>query len=612
MRILDALSAIRTGTQKPCERRLLETVWAKEKRPGGSGWYRAARDEYPRPQFMRDSWISLDGFWEYAITKDGYKPSQMDGQILVPYSPECRLSTVERTLMPGEFLWYLREIPLDEIPQGKRLILHFGAVDQQCTVWWNGKKLGTHADGYLPFSFDVTRFIRPGKNTLCLRVRDDTQESALARGKQSLAPQGMFYPAQSGIWQTVWMEWVPENRILYLKITPLFDEQKVRIHLETTRPQRVEITISCGEKGAGDTQVVCLLPRDFSPKKESAAAVHDIALGTMRPWSPENPFLYDMDICSEDDQVRSYFAMRKFSAGKDEAGHMRLMLNNRPYFFHGVLDQGYWPESLYTPPSDDAMIYDIRAMKELGFNTLRKHLKIEPLRWYYHCDRLGMVVWQDMVNGGGRISALRLTYLPTIFPFVSRMIRDCDYGWFSRSQKAAREAWAASMEETIALLYNCPCIGLWTLFNEGWGQFDSLLMTRRAKQLDSTRLVDHASGWYDQGGGDVCSIHNYFRRLRVPRDRRPVVISEYGGSSYRVPEHVTRAQSYGYHTCKNEQDFTKKYLTHMQEIRALEKKGLSGAVYTQLSDVEEETNGLLTYDRKVCKVKRWDPEPGNA
>ena len=561
---------------------------------------------------MRDSWISLNGIWEYAITKDEFKPSRMDGSIQVPFSPECRLSGVERTLMPGEFLWYLREVPLNEIPEGKRLILHFGAVDQQCTVWWNGKKLGKHSDGYLPFSFDVTGHIRTGRNLLCVRVQDDTQESGLARGKQSLTPEGMFYPAQSGIWQTVWMEWVPENRILNLKITPLFDEQKVRIRLAVSSPQQVEITLTFGREPQGDVQIICLRPRDFTDEEGAVTAVHEIALGTVRPWSPEDPFLYNMDIRSQTDHVKSYFAMRKFSVGTDEAGHARLMLNNRPYFFHGVLDQGYWPESLYTPPCDDAMIYDIRAMKNLGFNTLRKHLKIEPLRWYYHCDRLGMVVWQDMVNGGGKISSLRLTYLPTIFPFISRMIRDRDYAWFSRSAKQARQAWAESMEETISLLYNSPCIGLWTLFNEGWGQFDSLQMVQRAQELDPARLVDHASGWYDQGGGDVCSIHNYFRRLKVPKDKRPVILSEYGGAAYVVPDHSILEQAYGYHSCKDETEFTRRYLTQMQEIRALEKKGLSGAVYTQLSDVEGELNGLLTYDRKVCKVKRWDTGAGGA
>ena len=319
-------------------------------------------------------------------------------------------------------------------------------------------------------------------------------------------------------------------------------------------------------------------------------------------WSPENPVLYAFRIEAGEDVVDSYFAMRSFGVGKDEAGRARLLLNGVPYFFHGVLDQGYWPESLMTAPSDQAMIFDITQMKELGFNMLRKHVKIEPARWYWHCDRIGMVVWQDMVNGGGPVHKILETYGPTVFPPLGTHLRDNHYGLLSRQDADARRRFEKDLRRMIRQLYNCPCIGMWIPFNEGWGQFDALRITEDVKKADPTRPVDHASGWFDQGGGDVRSVHNYFRPLTVEQDQRAFVISEYGGANCNVAGHSMSEEVYGYQTVK-EADFPDAFRSLMEKVHALVKDGLSGAVYTQVSDIEEETNGLLTYDRSVRKAK---------
>ncbi len=592
MRILDALSSIKTHKSEVPPSRKLRTIWSDPLDPN------RILTEYPRPQLERRNWICLNGIWEYAFTSHKSRPLTPDGQILVPFSPETRLSGVEKRLEPGKYLWYFRHIVLDELPERKRLILHFGAVDYSCGVWWNGAFLGSHQGGYLPFTFDVTDFVRSGRNTLCLRVQDDSDEGLQPRGKQTLSPSGMFYPAQSGIWQTVWMEWVPEGYVESLRITPLFDRETVRMEITLTRPQPIEIWIQ------GELHALCCRVRASEFSDGDHRVTKEIALPGLTPWSPERPFLYRVRIYTGEDAVSSYFAMRKFSVGTDEAGVPRLLLNNRPYFFNGVLDQGYWPESLYTPPSDAAMIFDIQQMKALGFNMLRKHLKIEPLRWYYHCDRLGMVVWQDLVNGGGKPVMPFVCYLPTALPAITRRVSDRHYRLFSRSDKRARRQWERECAETIEHLYNCPCIGLWTPFNEGWGQFDALRITEKIRRLDGTRPIDHASGWYDQGGGDVQSVHNYFRPLSVRVGRRPAVLSEYGGSSLLISGHTCSDQSYGYRACKTPEAFTKIFLAQQQKIRQLEAQGLCAAVYTQVSDIEDECNGLFTYDRKVCKLTR--------
>jgi len=591
MRLLDALAASRPGKPRQTTHFQLMTRWGREMDP------EHVLPEYPRPQLRRREWICLNGTWAYAITRSSSRPRHVDGDILVPFSPETRLSGVNRRPKPGEYLWYQRNVQLDEVPEGKRLILHFGAVDQTCTVWWNGHLAGRSENGYLPFSLEVTDFVKQGKNTLRVRARDDTEECRRSRGKQSTHPGGMYYTAQSGIWQTVWLEWVPDNYLKNLKITPCFDEGWVRLELTMVRPADLKIRI----RWKTDFMTHYVKAREFS--QGSSQFTLELAVPDFCPWTPQNPFLYTLWIQAGEDLVESYFAMRKFSVGMDEKRHPRLLLNNQPYFFNGVLDQGYWPESLYTPPSDDAMCSDIQNMKDLGFNTLRKHMKIEPMRWYYHCDRMGMIVWQDMVNGGGKNHPLFTCYLPNAFPPITERIRDDrHYILYGRASADDRAQWEKECKRTVETLYNCPCIALWTLFNEGWGQFDSLRLEKEIRTMDPTRLIDHASGWYDQGGGDIKSTHNYFRTLKVKNDRRPFVLSEYGGYSCTVPGHVYSDVPYGYRAYASTEELSVNLKKLRQTICDLQEKGLSGAIFTQLSDVEEETNGLYTWDREICKV----------
>ena len=586
------IGAMQLGKKKQVQVRELSTVWSEQADDGPQA---VPLPEYPRPQLRRNEWTCLNGWWEYGICPDGKagkaSRGEADGKILVPFSPETKRSGVGRTLQPGETLWYRKKFEDLHLPEGRRLLLHFGAVDERCAVYWNGHKVGSHRNGYLSFSFDVTQFVQPGANELKVFVRDDTDEGKECRGKQTLEPGGMFYHAQSGIWQTVWLETVPEIYLKDLRITPLLRDETVELKM-----------VFSGEPEEGNEV------RIFTDESEDAVTIPLsrevkalVPVPEPRLWSPEHPELYSLRIEAGEDVVESYFAMRSFDAGTDAEGTARLMLNGEPYFFNGVLDQGYWPESLMTPPADAALVYDIEQMKALGFNTLRKHVKIECARWYYHCDRIGMVVWQDMVNGGGPVQTLLETYLPTVFPAIGNHLRDDHYKLFAREDEKARRRFERDIARMIKQLYNYPCIGQWVPFNEGWGQFDALRITDRVRKEDPTRPVDHASGWFDQGGGDVRSVHNYFRPLTVKKERRAFVISEYGGINCQIGEHSMNEEVYGYHTAEAA-EFPRQFEDKMTEIRALEKDGLCGAVYTQVSDIEEETNGLMTYDRKVRKV----------
>ena len=635
MRMKDAIASLQLGKKKQTQVHQLSTIWSRFAEDGPDAVPLA---EYPRPQLQRSGWRCLNGWWDYAFRMPGESMGIADGKILVPFSPETVRSGVGRTLLPGELLWYRRSIDDFHLPKGKRAILHFGAVDERCSVWWNGTKVGAHRNGYLSFSFDVTDYVREGRNRLEVCVRDDTDRGTACRGKQTLKPGGMYYHGQSGIWQTVWLEFVPEIYLKGLKITPLLEEEAVELRLTFSddpeygrmgtanhtecRDSRVRITVfSQALYNSEDELDHALEPAgpvfEYEPEGKEAegkepARTFDfpckrrikVRIPVPEPilWSPENPVLYAFRIEAGEDVVDSYFAMRSFGVGKDEAGRARLLLNGVPYFFHGVLDQGYWPESLMTAPSDQAMIFDITQMKELGFNMLRKHVKIEPARWYWHCDRIGMVVWQDMVNGGGPVHKILETYGPTVFPPLGTHLRDNHYGLLSRQDADARRRFEKDLRRMIRQLYNCPCIGMWIPFNEGWGQFDALRITEDVKKADPTRPVDHASGWFDQGGGDVRSVHNYFRPLTVEQDQRAFVISEYGGANCNVAGHSMSEEVYGYQTVK-EADFPDAFRSLMEKVHALVKDGLSGAVYTQVSDIEEETNGLLTYDRSVRKAK---------
>lgn len=550
--------------------------------------------EYPRPQLRRNSYLNLNGIWEYAITKTAEKPAAMQGEIVVPFSPETPLSGVGHILQPDEYLWYRRSITLPEgFFRGGRLLLHFGAVDQCCTVWVNGQEAGSHTGGYLPFALDVTELIEGDAFTLELRVTDPTDTGSLSRGKQRLKNTGIWYTPQSGIWQTVWMECVPENYLRSLRITPKPEENAVHIRLEADDPAMAAVTI-CRDGGIiaeGQTD-------------ENGESTLTIPAEELRLWSPEDPFLYDVSIVLPGgDKVESYFGMRAFGIGKDEKGLPRLLLNGKPYFQNGLLDQGYWSDGYYTAPSDEALIHDIAEMKRLGFNMLRKHIKVEPLRWYYHCDRLGMLVWQDMMNGGESYSPLSIY----VFSNLGLRVKDDRYRYFSRSDEAGRTHYYEELGQMIDLLYNTVSLALWVPFNEGWGQFDALKAAEFIRKRDDTRPIDHASGWYDQGGGDIKSIHWYFRpyhHKQPPKEQRPICLTEYGGYNCAVPGHCWgEGAEFGYKKIADPAEFNRAFQKLMEEqIIPAKERGLAAAVYTQVSDVEGERNGLLTYDRKVCKA----------
>ncbi|MEF9944953.1 MAG: glycoside hydrolase family 2 TIM barrel-domain containing protein [Lachnospiraceae bacterium] len=544
--------------------------------------------EYPRPLMERSDYDNLNGLWEYAFSEEKKKPEKYDGEILVPFSPESVLSGVKRQLKPQEYLWYRKILKAADDREGKRLLLHFGAVDQACKVYVEGKEVYRHVGGYLPFSIDITKAVKTGENELVVRVQDYSDTSYHARGKQKLKRGGMFYTAQSGIWQTVWMETVPQDYIHELIWTPLYDKKAIALQVVSKDSLAVQVHIE-GEE----------IPVQGMSNEEFT-----IPLTQFHPWTPDSPYLYRVSVTMGKDRVKSYFAMRIFSVEPDQKGIPRICLNHKECFQKGVLDQGYWPDGLYTPPSDAAMIYDILQMKQMGFNMLRKHIKIEPQRWYYHCDRLGMIVWQDMVNGGSTYQHWYVTYLATAFSRLGVRVKDCYTKVLGRREKAGRLEFILEMEETVHLLYSHPSICTWVIFNEGWGQFQTKDMTALLKKLDATRLIDQASGWFDQGGGDVKSIHNYFFSLRIKaEEKRALVLSEFGGYSMRVRGHSASRNVYGYGVFHSKKRLGLAYHKMMEQVIGPKiPQGLCATVYTQLSDVEDEVNGMLTYDRAVRKI----------
>ena len=547
--------------------------------------------EYPRPQLRRDSYLNLNGLWNYTVQDGEEYTKNNTGTILVPFSPESLLSGCDFQLQSGETLWYERTFALPEGFRRDRVILHFGAVDQSCRVLVNDREVGGHEGGYLPFSLDITDALCDGENRLTVAVTDKTDQSPHAYGKQRYDRGGIWYTAQSGIWQTVWLESVAENYITSVELTPDFDARKLNWKIRAKDAANAHVVVRMGGE---------CIAEDWADENGCGASL--IRDEFFRPWSPEDPFLYDVEIdIRGGDRVESYFGMRKFSI-VEHAGHRVLALNNQPYFQHGLLDQGYWSDGLYTPPSDEAMIWDIRTMKDLGFNMLRKHIKIEPLRWYYHCDRLGMIVWQDMVCGGKYFVPMTQQYLP----FIGIHLKDDRHdSWMGRGDAAGRVQFESDLDETVQLLYNCVSLGLWVPFNEGWGQFDSLRITARLRELDNTRPIDHASGWNDQGGGDLKSRHIYFRPVKLKNDgKRVLALTEFGGYSLPVAEHYTTDKEFGYRSYQDNGSWMdaleKLYATEI--IPHVAAQGLSATVYTQVSDVEDEVNGLVTYDRKVIKA----------
>ena len=562
--------------------------------------------EYPRPAMRRDSCEILNGPWQYAITQTAEYPAAWQGSILVPYSPEAPASGVGRTLQPGQWLHYHR-LFAPPAGEGGRVLLHFGAVDYACAVQVNGHLAGGHRGGYWPFTLDITDLLNgTGRNSLWVAVQDPTGHGTQARGKQTLRPGGMFYPAQSGIWQTAWLERVPDNYIQTLTVTPDYDARTVTVRVHTAKPGGA-VNLWAMVRAGGVT-----IAEDWGSDEadQDGEVTLNIPEEHFFPWSPDTPFLYDLTVGTnqgeeaEFDTVHSYFALRKWSCAPDAHGVLRFCLNDKPILLNGLLDQGYWPEGLYTPPSDAAVERELSEVKALGFNLLRKHAKIEPQRWYYHCDRLGLIVWQDIVNGGSAYNLWFVTYLTNVLQPLLRRFPDgkAAYSLLSRAKPAGREEYAHELADTVQALRCHPCIACWVPFNEGWGQFDAGKAVQALRTLDGTRLVDEASGWFDQGGGDVHSLHNYFYPLRIRPQKRTVALSEYGGIAWPMPGHEPPRKTYGYGTAKDRQELTARYKKlQLKTVLPQLEKGLSALVYTQLTDVEDEVNGLFTYDRAAVK-----------
>ena len=534
--------------------------------------------EYPRPQFVRNSYMNLNGVWKCAFTDSHDLPKCFSTDILVPFSPETPLSGVGRVLKPSEYLHYEKSFTLPSDFNQGRVFLHFGAVDQIADVYINGTLAGSHTGGYTPFSFEITDQIREGENRIHVTVRDYSDTREYSRGKQKFHRGQIWYSPQSGIWQTVWLESTPKEYLHSVRITPEYDSEQVRFDFDAD----CEVLSTVYD---GDTLIA-----------ETTGNV--VKLPNFKSWSPESPFLYNVVFTCGKDRVKSYFGMRKFSTGKDENGIERLFLNNKPYFHNGLLDQGYYPDGFLTPPSNEALEFDVKTVKNMGFNMLRKHIKIEPLLWYHYCDVNGILVWQDMVNGGGKYG-LEINVLP----FIGINLDDTNYKTFKRTDASQRESYYRELKEMIDTLYNCPCIALWVPFNEGWGQFDSAKAYRYIKELDPTRTVDSASGWHDRGVTDVISKHIYFTPIKVKKGEKPYVLSEFGGFSHRVKGHTFNDKMFGYKIYGTPESLAKAYKKTFEKVIIPQiKTGLSATVYTQLTDVEDELNGLLTYDRKVQKI----------
>ena len=638
--MLDIRRVLASAPKKHTEETLnsLTTVWGETLDTSN------VLPEHPRPRMQRDNYVMLNGVWDYAIVSvDGEVdvetlaqqviPSRWDGQIVVPFSPEAPLSGVGRTVRPNELLWYKRKIELPKLADDQRFILHFEAVDWMCACFVNGKLAGTHTGGYLPVSFDVTNLLGPaaaGESVgevessvtaesgaiaeLVLCVWDPSDTGSQLRGKQRLSRGDIWYTAQSGIWQSVWYEIVSAVHLESLTLKgDMFGALEVRANMQAnglvgvqTGAFKLELTL---KDELGQDVLLATLPVDEAGEISAELHVDDPQL-----WSPESPHLYAVEATLWQDGavvdfVRSYCAFRTVEVKPDEAGVPRVHLNGAPYFVRGVLDQGYWSDGLMTAPSDDALVYDIEAMKSAGFNTLRKHIKIESERWYYHCDRLGMLVWQDCVSGGSAYSPWHTSQKPTLFSFTWGRFDDTTpshHEALSAGEDGYRKEWTETCQEMVKLLDGHPSIGFWTLFNEGWGQFDARAATEAVRALDATRPIDATSGWYDQGCGDFLSIHNYFRPLRAgwhgkQRGNRAAIISEFGGLAQMTSGHTSLDHSYGYGDFATVEDWRGAVQKLLAVAESLQVEGLAGYVYTQVSDVEEEVNGLLTYDRKINK-----------
>ena len=605
-------------------------------------------EEHPTPQLEREVFQVLNGPWDCAFAASGHDPAgdlaavcaaapmpaeeAFDAEIVVPFSPEAPLSGVRRQLQPDELLWYRRSLMMPELGMEGRCLLHFQAVDHACALRVNGRLVGTHVGGYDSFTFDITEFLEEGSNDLMLCVADPSEFGGQPRGKQRFDRGDIWYSAQSGIWQTVWLEVVPAEHIVRLQIEPDAETGILVVGVECSNdeipPRGNRLIAGRPSKSRGEYDDETVPPRRrlirmkvFDAEGElvasgkgrvengtGAVAVH---VPDVRKWSPDDPCLYKLRLTLGDDVVRSYCGFRTVEMRRDDAGVPRVFLNGEPLFVRGVLDQAYWPDGLLTAPSDEALVFDIEAMREAGFNLMRKHIKVECARWYYHCDRLGMLVLQDMVQGGEpEIRSWDWSYKPTLFKASWNRFRDDTPAHWARLGAGGatgaryRDEWVRLCRVTVRELGGHPCIIGWSLFNEGWGQFCAREACALVRRLDPTRVVDAVSGWYDQACGDFHSVHNYFRELEVwpCKHGRAFFVSEFGGFSHRVEGHSSLSECYGYEVYDDLDEWrvaVPKLLAHMN---ALESRGLAGYVYTQVSDIEEETNGLLTYDRRVRKL----------
>lgn len=542
-----------------------------------------AHPEYPRPQMKRKEWLNMNGIWEYAIRSDEEKaPEQYDGSILVPFPVESALSGVKKLVGKENRLWYRRIFTVPKDWAKKRVLLNFEAVDWETTVWINGRQMGIHRGGYDPFAFDITSALKKrGNQEIVLSVWDPTDEGTQPRGKQVRNPRGIWYTSVTGIWGTVWLEPVEQMHVESLRIVPDIDTDEVHV------------IVSCQDKALGYHAEIAVSGEGSDEIKAKGLVGQKISLALQDPrlWTPDSPFLYDLKVLLKDtkdreiDRIESYFGMRKISVEKDESGINRLFLNNKVQFMIGPLDQGWWPDGLYAAPTDEALRYDLEVTKQLGMNMLRKHVKIEPRRFYYWCDKLGLLVWQDMPNGDA---------------FIGREGKDLE-----RSPESAGQ-FETELSRMIDSLYNHPSIVMWVPFNEGWGQYDTARIVDWIEQLDPTRLVNNASGWADRGVGDVHDVHAY-PGPDAPANEpdRAAVLGEFGGLGLPIKGHTWQDEkNWGYKSFERAEDLTQAYRELIQKLRGLKEAGLSAAIYTQTTDVEIEVNGLMTYDRAIIKMNK--------
>jgi beta-galactosidase/beta-glucuronidase len=530
----------------------------------------------------RNEWLNLNGLWRYAVVSRDSTPQEFPGRILVPFPIESALSGVSDTVGASQRFWYETEFEVPGNWADMRIRLHFEAVDWEAQVWINGAEIGQHRGGYDPFSFDITEALRrDGIQRLTVAVWDPTDGGTQPRGKQVREPGGIFYTSVTGIWGTVWLEPVEQMHVESLKIVPDIDTGEVHV------------VVSCQDKALGYHVEIAVSGEGSDEIKAKGLVGQKISLALQDPrlWTPDSPFLYDLKVLLKDnkdrqiDQIESYFGIRKISVEKDESGINRLFLNNKVQFMIGPLDQGWWPDGLYAAPTDEALRYDLEVTKQLGMNMLRKHVKIEPRRFYYWCDKLGLLVWQDMPSGDA---------------FIGREGKD-----IKRSPESAGQ-FETELNRMINSLYNHPSIVMWVPFNEGWGQYDTERLVDWIKQLDPTRLVNNASGWADRGVGDVHDVHAYPGPTAPANEPdRAAVLGEFGGLGLPIKGHTWQDEkNWGYKSFESAEDLTQAYRELIQKLQALKKAGLSAAIYTQTTDVEIEVNGLMTYDRAIIKMNK--------